>query len=911
MKIENVKINGKSFPMGIDGSVLTCSWKVTGSKSKKQKTAGIRVAADPEMKEVVYTAAGEDLDSCGTELKWKAEPLTRYYYQISVTGDAGDCAESEVHWFETGRMGTPWNAAWITTEKEEDDFHPEFRKSFSIHEKVVSAKLCITGLGLFHAEINGRPVSDDFLAPWLTDYSEEVQTCLYDVTDLLNEENTIAVTLGSGWYKGRFGLAGQVHPDYPFGLIAELSVLCEDGTTYTIGTDDTWTYRKSAWLRSDIYDGEIQDWTSVSNAEKGAVLLDTAVRTVDRYSLPVHVMETFPVAEVIHTPAGETVLDFGQEFAGFVRIEQEIPKGVTLKLEFGEILQDGNFYHDNYRTAVSEFLYTSDGIPRVIEPRFTFFGFRYVKVTGLEDIDPSAFTGCAVYSEMEQTGSITTGHKGINRLILNSLWGMKSNFLDMPTDCPQRDERLGWCGDAQVFCTTAGFHMDTRAFYAKFLRDLRLDQEKNDGKVAIYLPNEFPVLAASVWSDIGTFLPEMVYRYYGDITLLKENYPLMRDWVDYIHRTDCERGEQDLYNWGFQFGDWLALDGPTEQSRFGRTDSYYVASMYYYASVLYTAKAAAILGYKEDEQKWNELASKIREAILDEYFTKSGRLAIDTQTGYLLALNFGIWREKQTLIDGLKKRFQQDCYKIKGGFVGATMMNRVLCENGMEDIAYLFLFNKDFPGWLYEVDHGATTIWERWNSVLPDGHLSGTSMNSLNHYSYGSVVESLYRYAAGINETSPGFRTARIAPLPDIRFGQLTCTFDSACGTYRSEWEIQKDGSVRYEIEVPFGCEAEIVLPGREPETVSAGIYRYHVVTERDYAALYRAETPFRVLLEDDRAAAVLEECIPDYMATLDRADAEAMSKSLINARIQAVLFRTPTEGIDHAIEEIGKIRGE
>lgn len=913
MIVDTIRFNGYETPLGVQLGQVRCSWKVRDAVGTKAENVRVTVAADKEMTKVLLIREGQDLDSAGEPLDYDWRPRTRYYVQVSVRSNAGETAVSAPVWFETGKMEESWAASWIGNG--DNVKAPEFRKTFPSERPVGEidhARLYITGLGLFEAVLNGTKVGEDVLAPFSNDYNDHVQVCTYDVTELLSEGNDLRVFLGNGWYKGHFGLSCQDHPEYPYALLAELIITYRDGTEQVLGTEPSWEVRPSVFSKTDIYGGETQDWLSMDRSDaawSNAVTIDAPSAPVDRYSLPLTVMETLPVAEVIHTPKGETVLDFGQNFAGFVRISQTVPKGTTLKLEFGELLQEGCFFHDNYRTAESVFEYISDGVERTVEAHFTFFGFRYVKVTGLPEIDPQLFTGCVVYSKMDRTGFLETGHEKVNRLYLNTLWGMKSNFLDMPTDCPQRDERVGWCGDAMVFSNTAGFHMNTQAFYAKFLRDLRLDQQKNGGRVAIYLPNEFRGIYAAVWSDIGTFLPKMVYDYYGSKDLLKEHYPLMKDWVDFVDREDEAQHKEKtyLYDFGFQFGDWLALDGATEQSRYGRTDNGYVASIYYYASTRYVAEAAEVLGLPEAEE-YAERAERIRAAVLKEYFTASGRLAVDTQTGYLLALKFGVYVDKERILRGLKARLQQDCYRIKGGFVGATMMNTVLAENGMADTAYDFLLFDGFPGWLYEVDHGATTIWERWNSVLPDGKVSGVSMNSMNHYAYGSVMEFLYRFGMGLQPTSPGFRAARIAPVPDIRLGHLNGSFDSAYGTYVSNWTIQEDGTISFHIEIPFGCSAELCLPEQEPVHLDAGTYDYTITTKRNYRSLYSGTSRFEDLLKDERALAVLNECLPGFVDTIDRTDKEEMTRSLERELLKANLFRMPTDNIEKAIDGISAI---
>lgn len=913
MKIYDVKINGMSNPMGCVFDAVSCSWKVKDVCGKNQKYVWIEVSTDADFSELLYVKEGEALCSLGEALACTLKPYTRYYYRVTVETDREEKAVSEVQYFETAKQEDGWKAQWLGVWSE-DAFHPEFRKTFPAEKEIESARLYITGIGLFEAELNGEKVGNDFLAPFVNDYKEHLQYCTYDVTRQLQKENEIIVRLGNGWYKGRFGFTGaEGYFGKEFALLAELRITYRDGSVEVIGTDDTWGYRESVFTQTDIYDGETQDylnWAEKEKSWKPARVMEAPVKLTERYSLPVHEMEQLPVKEIIHTPAGETVLDFGQNFAGYVKCLKQLSRGTEMKLEFGEILQEGNFYHENYRTAKSEFIYLSDGEARVIQPHFTFYGFRYVKVSGLEEVCKEDFVGAAVYSEMERTGFIETSDEKINRLYDNTLWGLKSNFLDMPTDCPQRDERLGWCGDAQVFANTAGFHMDTRAFYRKFLKDLRSDQLRHNGKVAIYLPNTYDGMYAAVWSDAGNFIAHMLYEYYGDKEALRLNYPLMKDWADCLRREDIAHGDHYLYDWGFQFGDWLALDGATEQSNYGRTDNYYIASMYYYASVRYAAEAAEILDKTEDAAKYSALAEKIREAILEEYFTSSGRLAIDTQTGYLVALKFGVYRDKQRIVEGLRKRIIQDCYRIKGGFVGATMMNTVLAENGMTDLAYDFLFFKGFPGWLYEVNLGATTIWERWNSVLEDGTISGTSMNSLNHYSYGAVAEFMYRHIGGMIPEKPGFKKVLFAPKPDARLKYFNCTYESASGTFVSDWKINEDGTLSFHFEVPFGADAEVELPdsGKERMELEAGTYDFCYKPTRSYLKLFDENTRVELLAENEAVREIIRKYLPSVEKSIEQGDLEEMSVSLGEMRRKNAGLGFPTEAFDRAIEEIKRI---
>ena len=494
-----------------------------------------------------------------------------------------------------------------------------------------------------------------------------------------------------------------------------------------------------------------------------------------------------------------------------------------------------------------------------------------MKLEGIQDIESADFTAYALYSQMEETGHIETSNSKVNRLFQNALWGQKGNFVDTPTDCPQRDERMGWTGDAQVFCATASFNMYTPAFYRKYLYDMCGEQKELDGSVPHVVPDildqinlvlEDPKRAAQLgiktsqesngsgvahaekeeegeekkenaddnrqknepekaagscaWGDAATVIPWTSYVFFGDKTLLEKEYENMKLWIGYIHKIDEEKcGGKRLWNYGFHFADWLALDNFHKDSCFGGTDPYYVASCYYLYSAELTAKAAAVLGKGEDALFYTKLAEEIREAIRKEYFTSTGRIAVDTQTAMVLALRFGIVPEsaKERLIQALKTKLEEEKIHLTTGFVGTPYLCPVLTENGLADYAYTLLLNEDFPSWLYEVNMGATTIWERWNSVLPDGKISDTGMNSLNHYSYGSIVEWMYRYMCGINpdEHKTGFREFYIKPYVDERFDYARAKYQSVYGLIESKWEKKEDGWLFY-VTVPFDTEACFVL---------------------------------------------------------------------------------------------------
>lgn len=911
MEVYALRTNGKKNPMGEDYSRLVFSWKVRTKTSKKQKNASLVISTDIHFSKICYREEGETLSGIAHPIKMTCMPRTRYYWKVEITTDAGETVISPVAFFETSKLQEGWTGIWISPQ-EGDSFHPEFAKDFPAKEGWTGARLYISGLGLFEAFLNGKKVGDDYLAPFLTDYRDGVQYCTYDVTKLIETRNRLTVILGNGWYKGRYGLDGK---EARFGdrflLKAELHISYPGGEEIVVATDTDWMYSKSFVEGSGIYDGEVQDYYTYQSEPskwKHAVKAE-GPQVISRYSLPLKAHEVLPVTEILHTSAGETVLDFGQNFAGYVEFRGVMEKGELLKLHFGEILQDHVFYQENYRTAQAKFEYCSDGTIRTIRPHFTYYGFRYVKVEMKSPVRPEDFKGIAIYSDVERTGSFQSSNELLNCLYNNTVWGLKSNFVDMPTDCPQRDERLGWTGDAQVFSGTASYHVDTRAFYEKFLTDLRKDQIRNDGKVALYLPNFHPGMTASAWSDAATILPMVLYRYYGDRELLREAFPLMKEWVDHIHREDCNRGRQDLWNFGFQFGDWLALDGVTPTSKIGATDIHFIASVYYCHSAQLVAEAAAILNMEADASQYSELANRIREQILYRYFTPAGLLAVDTQTAYYISLYFGIYRSKEIVVDSLKKRLKKDCYQIRSGFVGAPIMCNVLADAGLFDIACDYLFYEGYPGWLYEVKQGATTIWERWNSVLPDGRISETGMNSLNHYAYGSVVEFLYRYIAGIQPVSPGFQTVRIAPQFTSELEWADCSYDSAAGTYHVRWELLENREVRVQVEIPFGAKGRIYLPDfeRNGEELEAGNYVFQYQTVRDYRCRYRPDCRLFQMKDDEEVLRIADKC-DGFKALLQDGNAEELSQSLEELR-QNVFSGLSLQEAGNVIDEILKIR--
>lgn len=752
------------------------------------------------------------------------------------------------------------NADWIGP-AEYSCRHPVLFKDFYLKDGIGSATLHVCGVGLFEAYVNGEKAGNEYLAPQISDYKTEIQVMSYDVTpSIARGDNRLEIMLGNGWYAGRFGLSGKDTTQSRLAAIATLAITIENGGTTLICTDNSWKCRRAYIIDSGIYDGEIQDYTVKPETLEIETINNDKTVLVERFSPPVVIKERLVVKEIIRTPKGETVLDFGQNFAGWVEFSCAAIKGAQIKLEFGEVLQNGSFYNENYRSATGGFIYISDGKPRLVRPHFTYFGFRYVRVSGWEGVlNAENFSGCVVYSDIKATGGFSSGHAGLNRLFQNSVWSQKSNYISMPTDCPQRDERLGWTGDAQVFCRTACVHFNCGEFLSGYLRTLRAEQVRMDGGVPCYIPDGGASGVCAVWGDAATIIPHEIFDAYGDLEMLERHYPMMRDWVDYITRQDIARGEKNLYDFGMQLGDWLALDGQTQQSMKGGTEDAFVASAYYFNSAKLAARAAVLLGKNDDGKRFSDLSEKIKNAMLEEYFTLSGRLAVNTQTAYILSLNFGIYREKEPIFEAFKRRLHLDCYEIKCGFVGAPLLCQTLAENGMEDIAYHILLGESYPGWLHCVNLGATTIWERWNSLLPDGTCSGTGMNSFNHYAFGSIAEFLYTIVAGLKRTEAGWKSAVFEPLPNPCIGHAECRYSSVSGVWESAWKIEADGKLSVRFVVPQGCTAMAILPAGESIALTSGLFEKTYTPSRDFRLPYSKNTLFSDMRNDKRVLEILQ----------------------------------------------------
>lgn len=824
MKIKKLKINHIEKPMGYQLNIPVASYIVEDAQGTKQARARILVATDQEFNNVVYdTGESQDVSSLGTKLIFTMKPRTRYYWKVKVWDEIGNSAKSEIEWFETGLMEEGFKGQCITPDFD-PSIQPIITKEFILDKEISKARLYICGLGLYEVYINDKKVGNEVLTPYVTVYKHYVQYQTYDIEPYLCEgKNTIEVLMGDGWYKGLFGYRqnDEYRKNKVFELLADLIIEHKDNSNTIIATDLSWKAKKSKVVYSDIYNGETYDDTFDNSREYSVThgKLDKSIVS-ERLSIPVIVKEKIKPVKLIKTSKSEYVLDMGQNMVGWVAFKCREKAGTHIDFDHGEVLQDGCFYNANLRTAKAHYKYISNGEKKVVRPHFTFFGFRYVKITGVTNIDLNDFWGEVVYSDLDRTGYIETGDTMVNQLFSNALWGQKGNFLDLPTDCPQRDERLGWTGDAQIFSGTACLNMDCYAFFRKYLNDITLEQKDTGGLVPQYVPsvgrNE---KTSTAWGDAAVVIPWNMYKYYGDPTILEEQFDSMVKWIKYIDReNEKHQTNPNLWQNGFHYGDWLALDGGYYHMPTGGTDVFFVSSAYFYYSTKILAQVAGVLHRHEEEKKYLEKAMKIKEEIQHEYFTKKGKLCIDTQTAYILTLFFDLVEDKEhrkVILKQFVYRLRKDDYYLSTGFVGTPYILMALSENGYSDIAYRLLLNEDYPGWLHPITLGATTMWERWNSILPDGSMSDTGMNSLNHYAYGAVLEWMYLYMMGIqvSEECPGFKKVTLNPHINSQLKYVDAKLHSKAGTYEVFWEIRNNDELHLVYKIPFDAQAEAVFP--------------------------------------------------------------------------------------------------
>jgi len=853
LTLTNLRCEYKSNPIGIDLAEPRLSWEVVSAERGTMQFAyQIRVAVSTVnlAKNKLIWNAGKKISEASTQVVYQGPSLQtsqRYYWQVQVSDNHGrNSAWSEPAYWEMGLLQpSDWKARWVTPNLQQDPAKsnpaPILRRVFEGRGNIASARLYASAMGLYELELNGNRVGDQYFTPGWTAYDFRYQYQTYDVTALLKPgKNCLGALLGDGWFRGNMTWDGARNSyGTKLALLAQLVIAYKDGKQQVIGTDQNWKATTGPILMSDIYNGETYDarlerigWSEAAYDEKdwkGVALLDSPkAKLVGAVGPPVRAIEEVKPVKVIKTPDGNTVLDMGQNMVGWVRFRVTAPAGTIITLRHAEVLDSkGNFYTENLRSAKQTVRYTAKGQgTEVFEPHFTFQGFRYVAVEGWPgELPLDAFTGVVVHSAIEPAGTFETSNVMLNQLQHNIVWGQKGNFVDVPTDCPQRDERLGWTGDAQVFAPTACFNHDSAAFYTKWLKDVALDQE-DDGAVPYVIPNVLShktrtgEAASAGWADVATVLPWTLYLSYGDRRILEEQYPSMKAWVEYIRR---QAGDQFLWKGGHNFGDWLAYSTTDADYPGATTDKDLIQTAYFARSTELLRATAEVLGKKEDADSYAALLDHIRSAFQKEFVTPNGRLSSNTQTAYSLALAFDLLPESQR--NQAAERLAADVRAFKHittGFLGTPLICQVLSDYGYFDEAYMLLNRTEYPSRLYPVTKGATTIWEHWDGIKPDGSFQDKSMNSFNHYAYGAIGDWMYRVIAGIaiDPRQPGYKHILIQPHPGGGLTSAKASVHSMFGRVASSWEL-KDGKMTLRVEVPANATASVRLPKAKLEQVT------------------------------------------------------------------------------------------
>lgn len=849
-------------PVGIDVRQPRLSWRLTSpERGQRQSAYRVTVARSPEAldgRDVLWDS-GRITSGQSAQIAYGGPPLEsaqRYHWQVEVWDADGAAADRAHAWWETGLVHrSDWVAQWIGADATVfPDFSPptfddrsaatrtlagprHFRRAFHLDGGLLRGRLYLTALGVYEAHLNGSRLGDAVLTPGWTDYRQRIQYQTYDVTDLLTEgENVLGVLLGEGWYAGYVGFdakrRGALYGTSPR-LLAQLLVDEPGGARRIIGSDDRWRYADGPVIYSDLLMGERYDarreldgWTAPGFDDSvwtpAATCAPTAARLVSDRAEPVRVTAELAAKAVTRTGPGTYLVDLGQNMVGWVRLRVRGPAGTTVRMRHGEMLDAGGaLYTENLRTAEATDTYivrgSADGSAEFFEPHFTFHGFRYVEVSGYPgDLRPEDVTGCVVGSDTPRAGTFECSDALINQLQRNITWGQRGNFLSVPTDCPQRDERLGWTADAQIFARTASYNADVAAFFTKWMTDVA-DAQSGEGAFTDVAPKAaFPSDGAPAWGDAGIIIPWELYQLYGDTRVIETHYAAMQRWLDYILAANPDLLWRRRRN--RNFGDWLSIGADTPKD--------VLATAYFAHDADLLSRMAAAIGYHDDAKRYRALFDDIRHAFCVAYVSAQGRVQGETQTGYLLALAMDL------LLDELREpaaRHLADNIRNRGGhlstgFVGVRFLCPVLSEMGYHELACELVTQESFPSWGYSIRQGATTIWERWDGWTADRGFQAPAMNSFNHYSLGSVGEWLYRYVAGIDvdPREPGYRHVILAPRPGGRLDWARARYDSMAGPISSEWHRTGAG-LDLRVSLPANTRATLHLPAARAAAVLEG----------------------------------------------------------------------------------------
>ena len=783
----------------------------------------------------------------------KLNPFTEYPVVVKVMDDKGEAAEAATS-FETGRMGTAWKAQWITdgeyhfTEKKISPKTMTFRKKIHCEKKIAKARMYVTALGIYEMTLNGEKVGDIYFAPGFTSYKHQLQYQTYDVTEQLKSaegmENELIAVVGGGWAVGSFTYK-RVNRNYADrqALLCELRIAYEDGSEEIIGTDESWDVTLDGAVKeTEFYNGEVYDATvdmekiAWHKAAKEQVKLQPEIMA--QYGVPVKAHEVFHPVSVAKAPSGVVIYDFGQNFAGVISAKIKGTKGQKITFRHAEILMDGELFTKPLRSAKQEAVYICRDGEQTWSPRMTYMGFRYVSMEGAaeEDVELSAI---ALYSDVEDNGEFSCSNELVNKLQSSIRWGAKSNFVDIPTDCPQRDERMGWTGDIALFSPTAAYNFDMSRFLEKWFKDVRSEQNKGGGIPVtvplVVVPGQWEIMipmAVDHWGDVCILAPWAEYKMRGDLGLLKTMYPTMKRYMKAC-KFWASLGSvgKHKYIWKLlhHYGDWCA-PGIGLWAWMGRGKWTATACMSHSSKIL--SQIAELLGEKEDAVYYRNLSEKTAEAYRDLLMEKDCTVKKEFQTAYVLPLYYGMLSEedKKKTAAHLARIVRENDYHIATGFPGTPYILFALADNGYEEDAFKMLMTDTCPSWLYEMKVGGTTIWERWDALREDGTCNtgdddGTGgMVSFNHFSYGAVGDFLYRRIAGIETLSGGGKEVRIAPMVGGGLTQARGVVNTAYGKVTSEWWIN-DGKFTLHVDIPCSTTAIVKLPGGEEKKLGSGSY--------------------------------------------------------------------------------------
>lgn len=841
----------RTTPLGIDARTPRLSWQLASdARGVAQSAYEVQVAtseADLRRGRALAWASGRVASGTSVLVPYAGTPLrsaTRYWWRVRIwEADGKPSAWSAPTWWETGLLEPgDWHAAWIDPALAGDTVPglpaPMLRGSFTVQGRVAAARLYITSHGLNEPWLNGVRVGDRHFTPGWTSYTTRLQYETYDVTAMLRPgANVLGAILGDGWYRSRLGwVQNRNLYGSHLALLAQLVIRYTDGRTQVVATDAGWRASAGPIRASTIYDGEHYDarlaqdgwsapgfddaaWTSVVPAR------DSGARLIAPVGPPVRATQEIVPVRIFRTPAGLTVADLGQNMVGWVRLRVRGPRGTVVRLRHAEVLDSaGEFYTANLRDAKAEVEYTlrGGGGEEVFEPHFTFMGFRYVAIEGYPgELTPAAITGIVLHSDMPRTGRFVTSDSLLNRLQENITWGQRGNFLDVPTDTPARDERLGWTGDAQAFAPTAAFNYQVDGFFTKWLGDLAADQ-RADGSVPWVVPDVVRRHSAAGWGDVATIAPWQMYLAYGDTAILARQFESMRRWVDFIRG---RAGDDLIWSEDPVFGDWLAFNSTAADYPGATTDKDLLGTAFFAHSADLVSRAATVLGRDAEARSYRDLFERIRTAFQREYLTGTGRLASNTQTAYALTLAFDL--APDALRAEIGQRLADDVNRfghLTTGFLGTPHLLFALSSTGHLAEAYTLLLRRDYPSWLYPVTRGATTVWERWDGIRPDGSFQDTSMNSFNHYAYGAVGSWMYRVVAGLDldPAEPGYRHVLVQPQPGGGLDSARAELRTPYGLAVSAWR-RVAGGMEVTAVIPPNARGTIRLPGARLAAVSEG----------------------------------------------------------------------------------------